>query len=173
MTLSEESQKPKLLITNFAVNIEEAHQQLLENCSFMNHSKPDVIVDSSIMVLSLLSYVHSKPAYSNIFNWVEQVFSYYINDILNNESKLVRVRYALLLGYLIDVLFKANPEAFKNTIYFLYKSVDLQGEDKVIALQSIDTLKTVTCDQDLIPRIQQLDMIGPLVQMIVNSLSSI
>jgi hypothetical protein len=57
------------------------------------------------------------------------------------------------LGYLIDVLYKENENAFRDTIFFLYKSVDLQGEDKAIALQSIDTLKTVTCDQDLIPRV--------------------
>jgi hypothetical protein len=116
------------------VNIEEAHQELIENCSFIKHSKPDVIVDASIMVLSLLSYVHSKPAYNNIFSWVEKIFTHYVDEILNNESKLVRARYALFLGYLIDVLFKKDPQAFKETLCFLYKSVDLQGEDKVIAL---------------------------------------
>lgn len=163
MTLSKESSKAKLEIQDFAVNIEDAHQHLIENCSFIKHSKPDVIIDSSIMVLSLLSYVHSKPAYTNIFTWVERVFTHYIDEILNNESKLVKARYALFLGYLIDVLFKKDPEAFKSTLFFLYKSVDLQGEDKVIALQSIDTLKTVTCDQDLIPRIMKMDLLPTMV----------
>ena len=67
MTLSKESSKEKLEFKQFAVNIENAHQELIESCAFMKHSKPDVIVDGSIMVLSLLSYVHSKQAYSNIF----------------------------------------------------------------------------------------------------------
>ena len=134
MTLSKESQKPKLEIGDFAVNIEQAHNDLITGCSFIKHSKPDVVIDASIMVLGLLSYVHSKPAYKNVFVWVEKLFSYYVNEILNNESKLVKARYSLFLGYLIDVLFKQDPEAFKNTLFFLYKSVDLQGEDKVIAL---------------------------------------
>lgn len=78
MTLSKESQKDKLEIKNFSVNIEDAHLHLIENCSFIKNSKPDVIVDSSIMVLSLLSYVNSKPAYVNIFQWVEKVFTHHI-----------------------------------------------------------------------------------------------
>lgn len=86
------------------------------------------------MVLSLLSYVHSKSAYSNIFQWIEKVFAHFLDEIISSDSKLVKVRYALFLGYLIDVLFKQNSGAFRNTIFFLYKSVDLQGEDKAIAL---------------------------------------
>lgn len=171
MTLSKESQKKKLDIVDFAVNIEKAHQELVENCAFTKNSKPDVILDASIMVLSLLSYVNSKPAYQNIFGWIEHVFQYYIVDIIENESKLVKARYALMLGYLIDVLFKKDNNAFHNTIFFLYKSVDLQGEDKAIALQCIDTLKVVTCDQDLIPRVTLI--LPQLVQQIVMSIGSI
>ena len=44
-----------------------------------------------------------------MFSCIERVFTYYIDDILNHESKLVKVRYSLFLGYLIDVLFKENP----------------------------------------------------------------
>lgn len=146
MTLSKEGSKDLLEINDFAVNIEEAHHELIKSCAFIKHSKPDVIVDSSIMVLSLLSYVHSKQSYSNIFGWIEKVFTYYVQEIIANESILVRARYALFLGYLIDVLYKNDAVAFQNTLFFLYKSVDLQGDQKVIALQSIDTLKTVTCD---------------------------
>ena len=119
----------------------------------MKNSKPDVVVESAITVLGLLSYVHSKQAYKSIFTWIERVFSYYVEEILHNDSKLIKVRYALFLGYLIDVLFKNDENAFKGTVFFLYKSVNLQGEDLAIALQSIDTLKTVTCDQDLVPRV--------------------
>lgn len=139
----------------------------------MKHSKPDVIVDASIMVLGLLSYVHSKQQYITVFNWIEKVFQYYINEILNNESKLVKARYSLFLGYLIDVLFKNEPAAFRSTVMFLYQSVDLQGEDKAIALQSIDTLKTITCDQDLIPRIQHMNLVPELISMIINSIATI
>lgn len=112
MTLSKESSKEALQITDFAVNIEETHHELIKNCAFIKHSKPDVIIDSSIMVLSLLSYVHSKQTYSNIFNWIERVFNHFVEEIVNNESILVRARYALFLGYLIDVLYKNDPAAF-------------------------------------------------------------
>lgn len=84
---------------------------------------------------------------------MENTLNYYIQEIINNESKLVKARYALFLGYLVDMLYKDREDAFRETIFFLYRSVNLKGEDKAIALQSIDTLKTVTCDQDLIPRI--------------------
>lgn len=39
-------------------------------------------------------------------------------------------------------------------IEFLIKSVSLQGSQKVIALQSADTLTTIVSDKDLIPRLQ-------------------
>lgn len=77
---------------------------------------------------------------------MENTLNYYINEIIKNESKLVRARYALFLGYLVDMLYKDKDDAFRETIFFLYQSVNLKGADKAIALQSIDTLKTVTCD---------------------------
>ena len=67
MTFSREGNKQILSLNDFAVNIDDAHRNLIENCAFIKHSKPDVIVDSSITVLGLLSYVHSKQAYANIF----------------------------------------------------------------------------------------------------------
>lgn len=166
MTLSKESQKENYEITNFAANIDQAHKNLIEHCSFIKNSKPDVIVEAGIMVLALLSYVHSKQAYSSIFATIEKVFTHYIDEIINNDSKLIKVRYSLFLGYLIDVMYKNQPDAFKNTVLFLYTTVDLVGEDKAIALQSIDTLKTVVCDQDLIPRITQLDLLPQLLEKI-------
>ena len=60
MTLSKESPKEMYVIENFAANIDQAHNNLIENCSFIKNSKPDVIVESGILVLALLSYVHSK-----------------------------------------------------------------------------------------------------------------
>lgn len=43
----------------------------------------------------------------------------------------------------------------------------------MVALQSIDTLKTVTCDQDLLPRIVELGLVPQLVQMMNHSISGI
>lgn len=166
VTLSKESGKEKLHTGDFAANINATHQELCENSSFMKHSKPDVIIDASIMTLGLLSYVHSKNAYRPIFDMMEETLTYYIEDIINNDSKLVKARYALFLGYLVDMLYKDKEDAFKSTIFFLYKSVNLRGEDKAIALQSIDTLKTVTCDQDLFPRIYKANLLPDMIQLI-------
>lgn len=125
-----------------------------------------MVIDASITVLGLLSYVHSKNQYRNIFGIMENTLNYYIQEIINNESKLVKARYALFLGYLVDMLYKDREDAFRETIFFLYRSVNLKGEDKAIALQSIDTLKTVTCDQDLIPRIQKAKLLPEMIQLI-------
>jgi len=107
---------------------------LIEKSSFIKNSKQDVIIETIILVIGLLSYLNSKQAYANIFKAIELVFSYYNEEILNNESKLIKVRYSLFLGYLIDVLYKDQPQCFINTILFLYKSVNLQGDDKAIAI---------------------------------------
>ena len=173
MTLSRESPKAMVELDNFAANIDDAHRNLIENCSFIKNSKPDVIVESGIVVLALLSYVHSKQAYTTIFLSIEKVFTHFIDEIINNESKLIRVRYSLFLGYLIDVLFKKEPNAFRDTILFLYTTVDLVGDDKAIACQSIDTLKTVVCDNDLQPRVIELNLIPVLVEKIQGSIATI
>ena len=146
---------------------------MCQNSNFIQHSKPDVIIDAAIIVLGLLSYVHSKMQYKNIFSIMEMTLNYYINEIIYNESKLVRARYALFLGYLVDMLYKDKDEAFRETIFFLYKSVNLKGEDKAIALQSTDTLKTVTCDQDLFPRVQKANLLPDMIKMIHESIQTI
>lgn len=74
LTLSKERNKELLEIKDFSATIEEVHKALIESSTFIKHSKPDVIVESSILVLGALSYVHSKPAYRNIFSWTEKLF---------------------------------------------------------------------------------------------------
>jgi hypothetical protein len=173
MTLSKESGKEAVNLSGFSISITEQHQQLCEGSSFMQHSKPDVIIDAAITVLGLLSYVHSKNQYSHIFAIMESTLNHYIQDIIGNESRLVRARYALFLGYLVDMLYKDREAAFRETIFFLYRSVNLKGDDKAIALQSIDTLKTVTCDQDLFPRIQKANLLPEMIGLIRDSIQNI
>jgi len=61
---------------------------------------------------------------------------------------------SLLLGYYADMLFERFPVAFIKTIDFLILSLAYQKEEKVIALQSADTLNTIISDKDLIPRLE-------------------
>lgn len=134
LTLSKDSGKEALNFDDFAANIDNSTKSLIENCSFFKYSKSDVIVETAILVLGLLSYVHSQQAYSSIVKQIEKVFENFISEIINHQSELVQCRYALFLGYLIDLLYKDHPYAFKETVLFLYRSVDLQGDKKAIAL---------------------------------------
>jgi hypothetical protein len=61
---------------------------------------------------------------------------------------------SLLLGYYADMLFTQYPDAFLKVFDFLLGSLALTGEQKVIALQSADTLSTVITDKDLVPRLE-------------------
>lgn len=72
-----------------------------------------------------------------------------------SSSVLLRARMSLLLGYYADMLFTAHPAAFLKVIDFLLLSLSLGGGEKVVALQSADTLSTVITDKDLIPRLEE------------------
>jgi hypothetical protein len=61
---------------------------------------------------------------------------------------------SLLLGYYADMLFKKDNTKFITAMNFLIESLSFTGEQKVIALQSADTLNTIISDNDLIPRLE-------------------
>ena len=67
---------------------------------------------------------------------------------------LMKVRMSLLLGYYADMLFTKYEAAFLKVMDFLLESLKLNREQKVVALQSADTLNTIISDKDLIPRLQ-------------------
>lgn len=72
---------------------------------------------------------------------------------------------SLLLGYYADMLFNKHPEAFLKVIDFLIQSLALHGDQKVIALQSADTLNTIISDKDLVPRLE------PQLPRLINTLN--
>lgn len=61
---------------------------------------------------------------------------------------------SLLLGYYADMLFKKDNDKFIIAMNFLIESLSFTGDQKVIALQSADTLNTIISDSDLIPRLE-------------------
>lgn len=61
---------------------------------------------------------------------------------------------SLLLGYYADMLFKKDHAKFITAMNFLITSLSYTGEQKVVALQSADTLNTIISDNDLIPRLE-------------------
>jgi hypothetical protein len=101
------------------------------------------------------------------------VFACYIDEIANSPSKLIQARFSLLLGYFSDLLFTEEPEAFRRTFFFMYQKVNLAGQDKVLALQTIDTLKTIACDKDLVKRIKEANLIPDMIELIKQSIQVI
>ena len=66
----------------------------------------------------------------------------------------MKARMSLLLGYYADMLFQKYETAFVKVMDFLLESLSLSGAQKVVALQSADTLNTIISDKDLIPRLK-------------------
>lgn len=66
----------------------------------------------------------------------------------------MKSRMSLLLGYYADMLFLKYESAFLKVMDFLLESLSLSGPQKVVALQSADTLNTIISDKDLIPRLE-------------------
>ena len=81
-----------------------------------------------------------------------------IDRLLGNGSEigniLMKARMSLLLGYYADMLFQKYETAFVKVMDFLLESLSLSGAQKVVALQSADTLNTIISDKDLIPRLK-------------------
>ena len=70
MTLAKESERAPVEFSHLdqaTASLDSTNRKLLERCAFTKHSKSDVVVETSILVLGLISYVHSKQAFENIF----------------------------------------------------------------------------------------------------------
>lgn len=79
VTLAKESGKPELNVDDISNIINEGHKNLIQNSALLKNSQPDSVVDAGIVVLGLLSYVHSKDAFKTVFNGIDRTFSYYID----------------------------------------------------------------------------------------------
>ena len=75
---------------------------------------------------------------------------------------------SLLLGYYADMLFTEHTIAFNKTVQFLFESMGYVGLEKVVALQSIDTLNTVVSDAELSPRL--LPILTNLIPVLVDQI---
>ena len=70
----------------------------------------------------------------------------------------------MFYGYYADSVLKDNDERFKQMLTFLFEALGLRNEHKALAIQACDTLCTVVCDQDLVPRIEGIiDSLLPIV----------
>jgi hypothetical protein len=104
------------------------------------------------VALTAISYI--LPRRADLVPYFEKTLIENIDAVLSQDSILLRSRMSLLLGYYADMLFRDHHEAFMKIVNFLISSVSLTGNEKVIALQSADTLNTIISDSDLIPRLE-------------------
>ena len=124
---------------------------------FLAGTTPEIITETCLVALTTISYI--LPRRGDLVPVFEEILAQNIDTLLGvsmsgTTSVLLRSRMSLLLGYYADMLFNKFPEAFFKVIDFLVQSVGLLGEQKVVALQSADTLNTIISDKDLIPRLE-------------------
>lgn len=111
------------------------------------------------MALTTISYI--LPRRADLVPIFEEVLAINIDRILGVNvtnadvgTILMKSRMSLLLGYYADMLFTKYESAFLKVMDFLLESLSLTGSQKVVALQSADTLNTIISDKDLIPRLE-------------------
>jgi hypothetical protein len=81
-----------------------------ENSAFLKGDKL-VIAESCLVALTALSYVIPKrPEMTTIF---EETMSAHINDFVKTDSIIMRSRFALMLGYYADMIYKNKEDKFK------------------------------------------------------------
>lgn len=135
-------------------------------------TRPEIIAETCLVALTTISYI--LPRRADLVPIFEEVLARNIDTILipdpsaesNIYSIILRARMSLLLGYYADMLFSKYEEAFLKVMNFLFTSVAFTGEQKVIALQSADTLSTIISDKDLIPRLSPF--ISDFIKVICN-----
>jgi len=123
-------------------------------------STPEIIAETCLVALTTISYI--LPRRGDLVPIFEEILATNIDSIVGNINQnetnsgmiLLKARMSLLLGYYADMLFRKYPEAFTKIIDFLIQSLALTGNQKVVALQSADTLNTIISDKDLIPRLE-------------------
>lgn len=115
-------------------------------------------METCLVALTTISYI--LPRRTDLVPIFEEVLALNIDRILGVGSGpdisiiLMKVRMSLLLGYYADMLFVKYEPAFIKVMDFLIESLSLTGLQKVVALQSADTLNTIVSDKDLIPRLE-------------------
>jgi hypothetical protein len=116
----------------------------------------EIIAETCLVALTTISYI--LPRRSDLVPIFEEVLALNIDRLLGNGSEigniLMKARMSLLLGYYADMLFQKYETAFVKVMDFLLESLSLSGAQKVVALQSADTLNTIISDKDLIPRLK-------------------
>ena len=92
------------------------------------------------------------------------------SKLLSSTSLLVKCRYALLMGYYADNMGQSGNSLFYDSICFIVRGIGSKGENKVLALQCIDTMKKIINDKDVIKKVTEFldQLIETLCAMIMD-----
>lgn len=139
----------------------------MEQDSFLTNSSEVIVAETCILALTVISYILPKRA--DLVPYFEATFSANAEKMIQRievpaekqddpaevaKAVLLRARLSLLLGYYADMLFVKDSDIFQKVMEFLFNSVGYDKPfEKVISLQSIDTLNTIVSDSDLAPRL--------------------
>eukprot|EP01022_Parablepharisma_sp_SALTPOND_P006054 TRINITY_DN1245_c0_g1_i1.p1 TRINITY_DN1245_c0_g1~~TRINITY_DN1245_c0_g1_i1.p1 ORF type:complete len:948 (+),score=72.74 TRINITY_DN1245_c0_g1_i1:10012-12855(+) len=118
---------------------------------FLSKSTPELIIETSIVVMADISYL--TPKRKDIFAMFENALAENCVTLFDSSSILIKCRLALMMGYYADNLFTGKMDLFVKMIEFLLQGISMENEVKVLALQCADTLKTAIGDSDLVSRL--------------------
>lgn len=126
--------------------------QFTASCPFLSKSSPELIVETCIMALADISYLSTRRA--DMIEKIDSVIEENMEIIMEGSSILIKCRFVLLLAYYADHLFPNKQTEFSRCIEFMVKCLSLDGNERVLALQSADALKSIISDEDMIKRIE-------------------
>lgn len=109
---------------------------------FLNLNK-ELTIDICLLALCILH--ESIKRREDIFKQVLKMLKRHLYEILSKRSVIIKLRLSLLLKYYMDSshFYHSGSEAFAMLVDFLFESILFQGEERVIAISSIETLNSV------------------------------
>jgi hypothetical protein len=155
----------------------------MENDPFLANTPVEFVVDACLLAITVISYI--LPERKDLTAIFTRSMDINIDELLERKpipasenalivakAVILRSRMSLLIGYYGDMLYVNNFEAFKKSTSFLFESIGMsQGAEKVVALQCVDTLKTIVVDSDIAKRF--LTFLPEIVLMITKLMESV
>ncbi len=136
---------------------------------FLLKSPPELIIETSIVVMTDISYL--TPKRKDIIMMFESVLVENYAALFEGASILIKCRLALMIGYYADALFSAKQELFVKMVEFMLQGIGMEKEEKALSLQCADTLKTTIGDGDLVTRLDPyINKLFPLLCTMVSTI---
>eukprot|EP00826_Nyctotherus_ovalis_P057266 TRINITY_DN7821_c0_g3_i4.p1 TRINITY_DN7821_c0_g3~~TRINITY_DN7821_c0_g3_i4.p1 ORF type:complete len:437 (-),score=140.82 TRINITY_DN7821_c0_g3_i4:53-1363(-) len=116
--------------------------QFVTTSVFIAKTPKELLVETALLVLADLSYTtHQR---KDVTALVENIMTDYVDALFENASQLVKCRVALVMKCYGRTLYEKRVDLFERMIKFLFNGVALEKEQKALAMQCADALKTLT-----------------------------